>query len=77
MRNMRKRIARLAVKAEAMQEQAADRKAKLQRLEQLKIDSPVAALLLQKELETGRNYTLAMLFAELSEKRRSAVMETG
>ena len=65
MSNITRRIEKVEAAAQAQEAEANDRRAKLQDLQHLEKDNPVAAMLLEKELETGRRYTLAMALAEL------------
>ncbi len=72
MRNIKRRIEKVEAKAQLLEQETNDRKAKLQEIQRLKKDNPMAALLLKRELETGRRYTLATLFAELSRSKAVA-----
>ncbi len=69
MRNIKRRIEKVEAKTKSIEKETNDRKAKLQEIQRLKKDNPMAALLLQRELETGGRYTLAMLIAELSQSK--------
>jgi len=65
MSNIEKRLEKLEAKVQTMEKEINARKANLKEIQRLEKDNPIKAALFQRELETGRKYTLALLFSEL------------
>ena len=77
MKNIKRRIEKAEAKVRSMEQEANDRRAKLREIQRLEGDNPMAAFLLQMELETGRRYTFPMAMMELAKSADAAEAEGG
>ena len=69
------RIDKLEAKAELIQAESKAKKAKLQRLEQLKEDDSIETLLLRAELQSGQKLSLIDIIALVGASRRREKMD--
>ena len=68
MTNIRQRLAKVEAQTQSREEWVNDRKAKLREIDRRNDEgNPIIAYMLERELETGRKYTLAMAMVELAE----------